>query len=64
MTIQKAPIRIVIADDHAVFRAGLRAYLSKFPDCKVVGEANNGEDLVEMVRSLAPDVVVTDIGIR
>jgi DNA-binding NarL/FixJ family response regulator len=61
MNIQKAPIRIVIADDHAVFRAGLRAYLSKFPDCKVVGEANNGEDLVEMVRSLAPDVVVTDI---
>jgi DNA-binding NarL/FixJ family response regulator len=61
MTPQKAPIRIVIADDHAVFRAGLRSYLSKFPDCKVVGESNNGEDLVEMVRSLAPDVVVTDI---
>jgi len=59
--MQQAPIRIVMADDHAVFRAGLRTYLSKFPDCKVVGETNNGEDLVEMVRSLAPDVVITDI---
>ncbi len=59
--MQQAPIRIVMADDHAVFRAGLRTYLGKFPDCKVVGETNNGEDLVEMVRSLAPDVVITDI---
>lgn len=59
--MQQSPIRIVMADDHAVFRAGLRTYLGKFPDCKVVGETNNGEDLVEMVRSLAPDVVITDI---
>lgn len=59
--MQKLPIRIVIADDHAVFRAGLRTFLEKFVDCKIVGETNNGEDLVEMVRSLVPDVIVTDI---
>ncbi len=59
--MQKLPIRIVMADDHAVFRAGLRSFLGKFQDLKVVGEANNGEDLVELVHSLAPDVVITDI---
>jgi two-component system response regulator NreC len=59
--MQKVPIRIVMADDHAVFRAGLRSFLGKFSDFKVVGEANNGDDLVDLVHSLAPDVVITDI---
>jgi DNA-binding NarL/FixJ family response regulator len=59
--MQKVPIRIVMADDHAVFRAGLRSFLSKFSDFKVVGEASNGEELVDIVHTLAPDIVITDI---
>ncbi|MFN4975010.1 MAG: response regulator [Bacteroidota bacterium] len=59
--MQKVPIRIVMADDHAVFRAGLRSFLGKFTDFKVVGEANNGEDLVELVQTLSPDIIITDI---
>jgi DNA-binding NarL/FixJ family response regulator len=55
-------IRIVIADDHALFRSGLRALLERHPDFKVVGEANDGRELVKLVDELQPNIVVTDIG--
>ena len=56
-----APIRILIADDHPLFRAGLRALLESVADTEVVGEAATGEEAVEMALALTPDVVVMDI---
>jgi DNA-binding NarL/FixJ family response regulator len=54
-------IRIVIADDHPLFRGGLRALLESVPDTEVVGEAAVGEEAVDAALSLRPDVVVMDI---
>ncbi|MGA9598017.1 MAG: response regulator transcription factor [Acidimicrobiia bacterium] len=56
-----SPIRIVIADDHAVLRAGLRSLLSAEEDFEVVGEAGDGAVCVELVAELEPDVVVMDL---
>jgi two-component system response regulator NreC len=54
-------IRILIADDHPIFRAGLRALLEAQPDMQVVGEAGNGQEAVARARQLQPDVVLLDI---
>jgi DNA-binding NarL/FixJ family response regulator len=54
-------IRILLVDDHAVLRAGLRALLEAEPDFLVVGEAATGEEGVEKSRLLRPDVVVMDL---
>jgi two-component system, NarL family, response regulator LiaR len=55
------PIRICIADDHAVVRRGLRAFLDNQPDIEVVGEAATGSDAVALVQQLAPDVMLVDL---
>src|SRR3954454_15734211 len=55
------PIRVLLADDHAVLRAGLRALLSAEPDMEVVGEAGDGEETVQQAEALRPDVIVMDI---
>jgi len=55
------PIRIVLADDHAVLRAGLRALLDAEPDMEVVGEAATGEEAIEQAEALRPDVIVMDL---
>src|SRR5207249_2643054 len=52
---------IIIADDHPLFRAGLRALLESVSDTEVVGEAATGEEAVEAALSLLPQVVVMDI---
>jgi DNA-binding NarL/FixJ family response regulator len=54
-------IRVVLADDHAVVRAGLRAVLSVARDIEVIGEAKNGREAVTMVERFKPDVVVMDL---
>jgi two-component system response regulator NreC len=54
-------IRILLADDHAVLRAGLRALLNAEPDMEVVGEAANGREAVDRAEELRPDVIVMDL---
>jgi DNA-binding NarL/FixJ family response regulator len=54
-------VSILIADDHAVVRRGLRAMLETQPKWKVVGEATNGRDAVEKASALRPDVAILDI---
>jgi PAS domain S-box-containing protein len=53
--------RVVIADDHAIFRQGLRSLLEGFKDIEVIGEASNGQEVVEMANQLQPSAVVMDI---
>lgn len=55
------PIRVLIADDHAIVRQGLRQILSDTPDLTVAGEAENGVQAVNMVRTGEWDVVLMDV---
>ncbi|MGE3277787.1 MAG: response regulator [Vicinamibacterales bacterium] len=54
-------IRVLLADDHAILREGLRALLGGTDDIEVVGEAANGEETITQVAALRPDVVVMDV---
>ena len=54
-------IRVLLADDHAVVRAGLRLIIDSQPDMRVVGEASNGLEAIQKADELQPDVVVMDI---
>jgi DNA-binding NarL/FixJ family response regulator len=54
-------IRVVLADDHALVRAGIRALLEKLPDVKVVGEANNGREALELIKTSMPNLLLLDI---
>jgi DNA-binding NarL/FixJ family response regulator len=55
-------IRVLLADDHKLIRAGLRLVVDQQPDLSVVGEADDGRQAVELAKSLKPNVVVMDIG--
>jgi two-component system, NarL family, response regulator NreC len=54
-------IRVVLADDHALVRDGLRAVLAREPDIQVVGEAADGRDALRVVETAKPDVAVLDL---
>jgi DNA-binding NarL/FixJ family response regulator len=55
------PIRILLADDHALVRAGIRTLLEKIPNVEVVGEASTGRQALEMVKTRLPNLVLMDI---
>ncbi len=55
------PIRVVLADDHTLVRAGIRALLEKLPGVEVIGEAGDGREVLNLVRQHRPDVVLMDI---
>jgi len=54
-------IRVLLADDHTLFRKGLQSLLASVPDVEVVGEAVTGEEVIEKAEALRPDVVLMDI---
>ncbi len=53
--------RVLIVEDHTLLRAGLRALLAQDPEIEIVGEANNGHDAVQMIGTLSPHLVLTDL---
>jgi len=54
-------IRVLIADDHPVFRYGLRALLNAEPELEVVGEATSGDDVIALAATLQPDLILMDL---
>jgi DNA-binding NarL/FixJ family response regulator len=54
-------VSIVIVDDHAVVRRGLRELISTISECETIGEAANGEEAIRVVNELRPDIVLMDI---
>jgi DNA-binding NarL/FixJ family response regulator len=62
MTTQpQTVIRVLLADDHVVVRAGIRKFLEQSPDIQVIGEASNGQEACTLLEQLNPDVAVLDI---
>ena len=57
----KAPIRIILADDHQIVRQGLRILLEAEPDMEVVAEADNGRKVLRMAQELTPDIIIMDL---
>jgi len=56
--------RLLLADDHALVRAGLRELLQKIPGVEVAAEASNGRQALELIQAQAPDLVLLDIGMK
>ena len=55
------PYRIVLADDHILFRHGIKRIIDEMSGAQVVGEANDGQEAIDMVRNLQPDLAILDI---
>ena len=61
MTKSKQAIRILVADDHAIFRDGLRRLLEAADDVQIIGEASNGVECTKMLAKLKPDILLLDL---
>ena len=61
MAKNKQPIRVILADDHPIFRDGLRKLLTSDDNIAIVGEASNGNEAMQMVAKLKPDVLLLDL---
>lgn len=59
--ILNRPIRVILADDHAVLRMGIRSLLSQSKDIEVVAEAGDGLEAIQLVKSHQPDILVLDM---
>ena len=57
----KSPVRILIADDHTILRAGIRSLLDMVPEFEVVGEVDNGKDAIYQAGQLQPDLLLSDL---
>ena len=55
------PYRIIIADDHSLIRQGIKSIIAQDPDMEVVAEATDGEELLQLLETLCPDMVILDI---
>jgi DNA-binding NarL/FixJ family response regulator len=61
MTSPLKPIRVILADDHTLVRAGIRALLERLPGVEVLAEASNGRELLDLLHTHRPEVVMMDI---
>jgi DNA-binding NarL/FixJ family response regulator len=57
-------IRVLLADDHTLMRAGVRALLDEMPGCEVVAEAGDGDEALALLREHRPDVALMDIDMK
>jgi two-component system, NarL family, response regulator LiaR len=58
----KDTIRVVLCDDHILFRQGVKKLLELEEDIRIVGEANNGQEMLDMLKKTGPDIILMDIG--
>jgi DNA-binding NarL/FixJ family response regulator len=59
--VDEIPVRLLIADDHALVRQGLRGMLEREPDIEIIGEARNGREAVDLCLTLGPNLVLMDV---
>ena len=57
------PYRVILADDHILFRQGMKRIIDEIPETQVVGEAGDGQEAIELVKRLVPDLAILDISI-
>jgi DNA-binding NarL/FixJ family response regulator len=62
-TVEKT-IRVVLADDHPIVRAGIRAELEKLPNVEIAGEASDGREAIDLIKAQTPDIVFMDISMK
>src|SRR5205809_8095089 len=61
LNLDTSPITVIIADDHVLYRAGVKTALSSKKDIKVIAEADNGSHLLTLLKAIQPDVILLDI---